>query len=170
MAIFALVVYIVKDVGHRAVSQKMFYFTVWWQNSTFQHEKLCSKLPIIICVKNNKNTVCCLDISKILDKSDVMPLGPWTLSGLPDLMSKFKWKPEGFKHIGVWISKDINKIYKPNLQPLKERLKTDLEGWKILPILLTGRVNIKMCCQSVFTYSNLSHWNVLPNGLWRSTR
>ncbi len=86
-------------------------------------------------------------------KSEVMPLGFFTLTGLPDLVTRFKWKPEGFQYLGVHICKDLSNIHKLNFHPLIGKLKTDLLKWKDLPLSSIGRINIiKMNILPKFLY------------------
>lgn len=85
-------------------------------------------------------------------KRDVMPFGAYTLSGLPNLVTRFKCKP-GFQNLSVHICKHLSNIYILHFYPLIGKLKTDLLKWKDLPLSLIGRVNIiKMNVLPKFIY------------------
>ena len=39
----------------------------------------------------------------------------------------FKWDTPAIKYLGVWIPKDISKIYKTNYDPVTKTVKADLD-------------------------------------------
>lgn len=72
-----------------------------------------------------------------------------------DLKSRFdfKWDAPAIKYLGVWILKDISKIYKTNYDPVVKTIKADLNRWTVLPLDMSNRIEtIKM--------------NVLPRHLY----
>ena len=57
------------------------------------------------------------------------------------------------RHLGIWITHDLDNLYKENFPPLILRLKQDLERWNLLPLSLGGRINtIKMNVMPRFLY------------------
>lgn len=54
----------------------------------------------------------------------------------------FKWNSPAIKYLGVWIPKNINKIYDCNYEPVTKAIKTDLDRWTILPFDLSNRIEI----------------------------
>lgn len=67
-----------------------------------------------------------------------MPLG--TLSIIPTTVPPFpfKWSPNGFVYLGMFITPSFDQLYKANFAPLFGRIKQDLERWTSLPIFWLG--------------------------------
>lgn len=59
----------------------------------------------------------------------------------------------GFKYLGVNITRDIQNLYQENFYPLFEKVKLDLKNWRALSLSLAGKVNcIKMNVLPKFLY------------------
>lgn len=59
---------------------------------------------------------------------------------------------EGFKYLGIWVSKDTSR-YETNLLPPLVRLKADTLHWKSLPVSFLGRAALfKMMSLPRFLY------------------
>ena len=73
-------------------------------------------------------------------KSEAMPLG--SLNSVPNLLPSFpfKWSPERFTYLGVYITPIFQQMYKTNFVPLFEKVRQDLERWSSLPISWLGRI------------------------------
>lgn len=57
----------------------------------------------------------------------------------------FKWDAPTIKYLGVWIPKDISKIFKTNYDPVIKTIKADLNRWTVLPLDMSNRIEmIKM--------------------------
>ena len=87
-----------------------------------------------------------------LDKSEFMPLtgdlDPIFLKNLP-----FKIVTDKIKYLGTTIPKDPKLIYKLNFLDMIDKLKSNIESWRLLPLSLIGRVNaIKMVTLPRFLY------------------
>lgn len=75
-----------------------------------------------------------------LAKSEAMPLG--TLFTMPATVPSFpfKWSPNGFVYLGIFITPSLDQLYKANFTPLFGKLKQDLERWASLPVSWLGRI------------------------------
>ena len=75
-----------------------------------------------------------------LAKSEAMPLG--TLSTIPTTVPSFpfKWSPNGFVYLGIFITPSFDQLYKANFAPLFCKIKQDLERWMSLPVSWLGRI------------------------------
>uniref|UniRef100_A0A8P4GNT1 Reverse transcriptase zinc-binding domain-containing protein n=1 Tax=Dicentrarchus labrax TaxID=13489 RepID=A0A8P4GNT1_DICLA len=72
---------------------------------------------------------------------------------LPDNIAPFKWVDEGFKYLGVFISRSLSDTFNNNFVPLLKRVEEDFGRWSNLPLSLAGRVNlIKMSVLPKFLY------------------
>ncbi len=60
----------------------------------------------------------------------------------PDLQSRFdfKWDSPAIKYLGVWILKNVTKIYKCNSGPVIRTIKADLDRWTILLLDLSNQI------------------------------
>lgn len=77
-------------------------------------------------------------------KSEAMMItGRWPK--VLDELTKFKWPKEGFKYLGIWLTKSSSQLYKADYKTLLTQITKDLERWQMLPLTLIGRVEtIKM--------------------------
>ena len=78
------------------------------------------------------------------DKSEFMPLnGGMTSQFLENL--PFRIATDQIEYLGLTIPKNPNLIYKTNYLKAIEKLKSNIETWRLLPLSMIGRVNaIKM--------------------------
>uniref|UniRef100_A0A8D0AP61 Reverse transcriptase domain-containing protein n=1 Tax=Sander lucioperca TaxID=283035 RepID=A0A8D0AP61_SANLU len=86
------------------------------------------------------------------EKSELMPLvgdmDPDFLNNLP-----FHITEDKIKYLGVVIPKNPTLLYKLNYLNLLEKLKSNIETWRLLPLSMIGRVNaIKMVALPRFLY------------------
>ena len=74
------------------------------------------------------------------EKSEFMPLkgelSPLFLKNLPFHIAAVK-----IKYLGVVIPKDPKLIYKLNFLNMIEKLKSNIEAWRLLPLSMLGRIN-----------------------------
>lgn len=85
-------------------------------------------------------------------KSEAMPL---TSLCLPHMVEKFKfkWVSKGIKYLGVKLSQDLGELPWLNLNPLLQKIKTNLEKWVKIKLTLWGKINIiKMIIAPQFNY------------------
>lgn len=56
------------------------------------------------------------------------------------------WQAESMKYLGVFLSKDLNKLSPVNFDPMNTKIKADITRWNLLPFMsLTSRVeSVKM--------------------------
>jgi hypothetical protein len=54
----------------------------------------------------------------------------------------FTISPPKIKYLGVNLTKHVNDLYKENYKPLEKEIEEDYRGWKDLPCLWIGRINI----------------------------
>lgn len=91
-------------------------------------------------------------------KSEFMPLtNQLTDDFLTDL--PFRVMKECFTYLGLKLTKSTRHLFKFNFTESIEKLKTNIESWRILPLSMIGRVNaIKMVSLPRFLYlfQNLS--------------
>ena len=76
-----------------------------------------------------------------LNKSTVCPLN-LTLTSSMKTLCPFQWKTQGFQYFGIFITPDLNRLFKENYLSLLDRIKNDLQTWISLPISLVGRINV----------------------------
>uniref|UniRef100_A0A8K9UVS9 Reverse transcriptase domain-containing protein n=1 Tax=Oncorhynchus mykiss TaxID=8022 RepID=A0A8K9UVS9_ONCMY len=75
------------------------------------------------------------------NKSTACPLNI-TLTSSMKTLCPFQWKTQGFQYLGIFITPDLNSLFKENYLPLLDRIKNDLQTWISLPISLVGRINV----------------------------
>ena len=65
----------------------------------------------------------------------------------------FQMSRNGFRYLGINITRDMQKLYQENLCLLFKKVKSDLKKWKTLHLFLAGKVNcIKMNVLPKFVY------------------
>uniref|UniRef100_A0A8P4GAF8 Reverse transcriptase domain-containing protein n=1 Tax=Dicentrarchus labrax TaxID=13489 RepID=A0A8P4GAF8_DICLA len=62
---------------------------------------------------------------------------------LPDNIAPFKWVDEGFKYLGVFISRSLLDTFNNNFVPLLKRVQEDFGRWSTLPLFL-AKININL--------------------------
>ena len=87
-----------------------------------------------------------------LNKSEIFPINEsarkYPLSNLP-----FKVSLDGFKYLGVQVSRKYEDLYKTNFAPLLTRVKEDFERWSLLNLSMVARINsVKMNILPRFSY------------------
>lgn len=86
-----------------------------------------------------------------MSKSEFFPITPASCrdsSSIP-----FRVVREGFKYLGVQVTRSFNNLFKANFCPLLDRCKNDFVKWSSLPLSLAGRTNlIKMSVLPRFLY------------------
>lgn len=94
-----------------------------------------------------------------------------------------KWNQDKIKYLGIFIHKDLNKMYDANYQLLEDKIKRQLSTWKIIPESLLSRIDtIKMMIlpQFLFLFQTLpiqipntcfQRWNgLITNFIWNYKR
>lgn len=103
--------------------------------------KPLSSIPVILHIIDNFSSFSGYRIN--WGKSELMPVGlidPSQLSHLPFKISKDK-----FIYLGIVVTKLPKALFAANYPPLLEKLKSNIQFWRTLPISLIGRVStIKM--------------------------
>jgi len=85
-------------------------------------------------------------------KSECYPVNNMALQ-LQDNALPFQMSRNGFKYLGINITRDMHSLYQANFSPLFEKVKLDLKKWESLNLTLAGRVNcIKMNVLPTFLY------------------
>lgn len=65
----------------------------------------------------------------------------------------FKETRNGFRYLGVMVTRSFNALFKQNFGQVLDRCKEDLIRWSALPLSLVGRINlIKMTVHPRFLY------------------
>ncbi len=85
-------------------------------------------------------------------KSEILPLNIQdnNVRSLTDLL---KWCTNGFKYLGIQISRSDQQVIKNNHLKVLEQPKADLQRWMDLPLSLIGRINtIKISILTKFIY------------------
>lgn len=61
-----------------------------------------------------------------------------------DIMTKFgfKWIPKGMKCLGIKLCREVEEMQKLNLNPVLQKIKTNLDKWNKIRLTLWGRVNV----------------------------
>ena len=66
----------------------------------------------------------------------------------------FNSTPRGFKYLGIFITPDLDELFKENYTPLYLKVKSELLKWSSLPVSLLGGINvIKIFFQYLFFFS-----------------
>ena len=100
-----------------------------------------------------------------LSKSECYPVNNLALQ-IQDNVLPFKMSRNGFKYLGINITRDMKNIYQENVAPLLVKVKLDLKKWRSLHLSLAGKVNcIKMGVLPKFLCSNVSHFSYLDLSL-----
>ncbi|KAJ0063849.1 hypothetical protein NL108_012538 [Boleophthalmus pectinirostris] len=55
---------------------------------------------------------------------------------------KFKWTDEGFRYLGINITKNTSHLFKANYEKVIKEISADLKRWEILPLTLMGRIEV----------------------------
>lgn len=85
-------------------------------------------------------------------KSECYPVNDLALQ-IQDGVLPFHISRNGFRYLGINITRDIQSLYQENYCPLVEKVKLDLTKWKTLNLSLAGKVNcIKMSVLPKFLY------------------
>uniref|UniRef100_A0A3Q3BNZ9 Reverse transcriptase domain-containing protein n=1 Tax=Kryptolebias marmoratus TaxID=37003 RepID=A0A3Q3BNZ9_KRYMA len=105
-----------------------------------------------------------------LEKSEVLPISVSDHNKVKN-MSNFKWSPEGFKYLGVFVDGHLKNLFKLNLASLLQKVSEDLGKWMDLPLTLFGRINvIKMNILPRFLYMFQSLPIHIPNVFFSSLK
>ncbi len=83
-------------------------------------------------------------------KSEAMPVSQ-TCSH--NQLSAFNWLPKGMKYLGIELDPDIREIMTTNMEKVLNKIKTNLDNWSKLHLMLWGKVNaIKMVVAPQINY------------------
>ena len=67
--------------------------------------------------------------------------------------SQVRWIPAGMKYLGLKLTADLSDIIEINLLRLLQKMKNNLERWKIINLTLWGNINtIKMVIAPQLNY------------------
>ncbi len=100
-------------------------------------------------------------------KSEVMPI---SRSCFQSEISnfQFRWIPVGMKYLGLKLTADLSDIIEINLMPLLQKMKNNLERWKIINLTLWGKINtIKMVITPQFNYISMMLPVIIPSGTYK---
>lgn len=75
------------------------------------------------------------------NKSESMPLSPSCYSRHVTSFN-FKWLPAGMKYLGILLNPNLEEIMSSNMNPLLQKIKTNLEKWGKLKLTLWGKINV----------------------------
>lgn len=76
---------------------------------------------------------------------------------------------DGFKYLGLYITKDLKLFYTANLQPPLQWLRHDVEHWKALPLSLLGRAALfKMMLLPRFLYILYNAPDMVPAAYFKA--
>ncbi len=88
-------------------------------------------------------------------KSEVMPV---SRTCFPSIVSsfQFKWVPVSMKYLGIRLSADLESILELNMATLLQKIKNNLEKWKVINLSLWGKINTtKMAIVPQFNYISM---------------
>ena len=109
-----------------------------------------SSIPAILNILDNFKRLSGYKLN--LQKSEYFPVNDLA-DRIPHSSFPFKKAVEGFKYLGIIVTKTFTELFAKNFSPLVERFKEDLARWSTLPLSLLGRVNlIKMVVLPRFLY------------------
>lgn len=79
---------------------------------------------------------------------------------------QFRWVPNGMKYLGIRLSPDLTNIIAINVQPLLQKMKINLDKWKLLNLTLWGKINtVKMLVAPQFNYVSMMIPIIIDNTL-----
>lgn len=85
-------------------------------------------------------------------KSELLPINALA-KALPQSLFPFKVTTEGFRYLGVVITRSFKDLFAKNFRPLVDNCKSDITRWSALPLSLIDCVNlIKMVILPKFLY------------------
>lgn len=76
-----------------------------------------------------------------LDKSECFPINNLACN-LQQSDIPFKLSPEGFKYLGINVTRTLSKLDSANFSPLIVKKTSDIQRWRNLPLTLLGRINV----------------------------
>lgn len=88
-------------------------------------------------------------------KSEGMPISRGCSQSV---ISTFQFKviPSGMKYLGIRLCSDLENIISMNTGPLIQKIKTNLDKWKLINLTLWGKINIiKMAVTPQFNYISM---------------
>uniref|UniRef100_A0A3B3HDP0 Reverse transcriptase domain-containing protein n=1 Tax=Oryzias latipes TaxID=8090 RepID=A0A3B3HDP0_ORYLA len=87
-----------------------------------------------------------------LSKSECYPVNDLALQ-IQNGALPFQMSTNGFKYLGITITRDMQHLHQKNFCHLLEKTKLDLKKWRTLQLSLTGKVNcVKMTVLPKFLY------------------
>lgn len=61
---------------------------------------------------------------------------------IPYLFFPFKWSPNGFRYLGIFVTPNFYQIYKNNFTPLFDKIKQDLDLWNSFSVSWMGQISL----------------------------
>ena len=109
-----------------------------------------SSFPIILRILDQFKTLSGYKLN--LQKSEYLTINALADS-LPQSLFPFKRVIEGFRYLGIFVTKTFTELFSRNFGLLVDKCKEELARWASLPLSLLGRVNlIKMVVLPRFLY------------------
>ncbi len=107
-------------------------------------------VPIILSILNQFGKISGYKIN--FHKSELFPVNSLA-NNLTHSLFPFRWAAEGFKYLGIFVTKSLTGMYVSNFVPLLKNCESDMERWANLPFSLAGRISlIKMIVLPKFLY------------------
>ncbi len=111
--------------------------------SSLQKQKITSSLkcslPVILNILETFKKFSGYELN--FQKSEYFPVN-YLANALPQNNFPFKKVSEGFKYLGIFVSKSFTELAAKNFDPLLECCKEDLARWSSLPLSPMGRANL----------------------------
>ena len=96
-----------------------------------------------------------------------MPASRTCLSTINNAL-QFKWIDSGMQYLGIRLTPTINDMVQANFNPLLQRIKVNLDKWKLINISLWGKVNtIKMMGASQVNYISMMVPLTVPDSFFK---
>ena len=100
-------------------------------------------------------------------KSEVMPVSRTCLPTINNAL-QFKWIDSGMQYLGIRLTPTINDMVQANFNPLLQRIKDNLDKWKLINLSLWGKVNtIKMMVASQVNYISMMVPLTVPDSFFK---
>lgn len=81
---------------------------------------------------------------------------------------QFKVIPSGMKYLGIRLCSDLENIISINTAPLIQKIKTNLDKWKLINLTLWGKINIiKMAVAPQFNYISMMIPVTISDGIFK---
>ena len=100
-------------------------------------------------------------------KSECMPISKGCSQSIFTKF-QFKWVQTGLKYLGIRLCPELENIININMSPLIQKIKLNLDKWKLLKLTLWGKISIiKMVVAPQFNYISMMIPVTVSDGIFK---